>query len=128
MKKVLVLVSLIALASIWAWAADIPADKDVIKFEAKVGVATFNHKEHAERGIDCVTCHHKTEGDATPEACGKCHDKKEVKEEAPKLKDAVHKTCWDCHTKLREEGKDAGPVKKWEKKAECKKCHIKPKK
>ena len=128
MKKLLVLLTLIALASLWAWAADIPAEKDVIKFEAKLGVMTFKHKEHAERIGDCMSCHHKTEGDATPKACSECHDKKEVKDEAPKLKDAVHKNCWGCHQKLRDEGKDAGPIKKWEKKPECKKCHIKAKK
>ena len=123
MKKSLIsLIALLALTSIFVLAADIPAEKETITFDAKLGTVTFKHAEHAGRIGDCTTCHHKTEGDAVPEACSKCHMPKEVKDEAPKLKTAVHNRCQGCHQEKLDAGEKSGPVKGAK---ECKKCHIK---
>lgn len=125
MKKSLIgLITLLALTGIIVMAAEIPADKDVLTFDAKLGTVTFKHAEHAGRIGDCTTCHHKTEGDAIPQACSTCHMPKEVKDEAPKLKTAVHDNCQGCHQEKIDAGEKAGPVKGAK---ECKKCHIKEK-
>jgi hypothetical protein len=121
-KSLFILIALLALTSILVIAAEIPADKEVLTFEAKMGTVTFKHKEHADRIGDCTKCHHKTEGDAVPQACTVCHMEKEVKDEAPKLKDAVHNNCQDCHQEKVDAGEKAGPLKGAK---ECKNCHIK---
>lgn len=123
MKKLALPVTLIALVGFLALAAEIPADKDVLTFQGKLGNVTFKHKEHATKGVTCVTCHHKTEGEAVPEPCSKCHMPDVEKEKAPKLKDAVHKTCQECHQKKIDAGEKAGPGKGAK---ECKGCHVKP--
>ena len=102
-------------------AADIPADKVNIVFEGKRGTVTFAHEEHADRlGEKCSACHHKWEAEEIPRACSACHDRTVVKDEAPKLKVAVHKNCWNCHQERLDAGEATGPVKK-----ECKLCHKK---
>lgn len=120
MKKALSFLALLALVSVLVMAAEIPADKDVLSFDAKLGKVTFTHKEHAVRIGDCVTCHHKTEGDTVPQLCSSCHLANEAKDEAPKLKDAVHANCQGCHQEKADAGEAAGPLKK-----KCKECHIK---
>ena len=122
MKSLAGPIALFALTGIIVLAAEIPADKDVIVFEAKLGKMTFKHKEHSDRIGDCTICHHKTEGDAVPQPCSACHMPKEVKDEAPKLKTAVHDSCQGCHQEKVDAGEKAGPVKGAK---ECKKCHIK---
>ncbi|HHN73638.1 MAG TPA: hypothetical protein ENK10_00255 [Acidobacteria bacterium] len=124
MKKIVVLLLLAGLAGFWALAADVPAGKEVLKLQAKMGTVTFKHKEHATRAGDCKTCHHKLQEGATPRACSECHDKKVVKDEAPKLKNALHKTCGDCHAAKQEAGEKAGPLTAMKAK-QCKKCHVK---
>jgi hypothetical protein len=121
-KPVIALVALVALTGIIVLAAEIPADKEVIVFEAKLGKMTFKHSEHADRIGDCTTCHHKVEGDAVPQPCSACHMPKEEKDGAPKLKNAVHDSCQGCHQEKVDAGEKAGPVKGAK---ECKKCHIK---
>ncbi len=121
-KSLFTLIALLALTSIFVLAAEIPADKEVLTFDEKLGTVTFKHKEHADRIGDCITCHHKLEGDALPQACTVCHMEKEVKEEAPKLKDAVHNKCQGCHQEKADAGEKTGPLKGAK---ECKSCHIK---
>ena len=123
MKRALFsLIALIALTSVFVLAAEIPAEKEVITFEAKLGTVTFKHAEHAGRIGDCTTCHHKMEGDAAPQPCSACHMEKEEKDGAPKLKDAVHDNCQGCHQEKADAGEKSGPVGGAN---ECKKCHIK---
>jgi cytochrome c553 len=74
----------------------------------------FKHQEHQKRAGDCKTCHHKTEEGQAPKACSECHG---VDEAAPSFKDAMHKTCKDCHKKMAAEGKTP-PTK-------CPACHVK---
>ena len=115
-----------------ALAQEIPADKQVLVFEGKMGKVTFLHQLHAGlKGVgglvevECSTCHHTFEGSGPIKPCKECHAKKkgELMENAPKFKDAYHLRCQGCHKyTMQEMGKHAGPVKK------CKLCHIKPKK
>lgn len=127
MKKLAILLVIIGLAGVWALAADVPAGKEVLKLQARMGTVTFHHKKHAEIAGDCVTCHHKTKEGETPKACSECHDKKLVKDKAPKLKNALHKTCGDCHAKKHEAGEKAGPLTAIKAK-QCKECHVRAKK
>lgn len=120
MRKYLGLMVFIAAVGMLVMAAEIPAGKEVLTFEGKLGKVTFKHTEHADRIGDCVICHHKTEGDATPKLCSECHMEKEEKDGAPKLKDAVHDNCQGCHQEKADAGEATGPLKK-----KCKECHIK---
>ncbi len=123
MKKTLIgLFVLFALTSIIVLATEIPEGKEVFTFDAKLGTVTFKHAEHAERIGNCTQCHHKFEGEDLPKACSTCHDPKEIVNEAPKLKNAMHDNCQGCHQEKIDAGEKAGPVKGAK---ECKKCHIK---
>ena len=112
----------LAVAVLFLWIGSIQAGEgaqDVIKFDAKKGVVEFKHKVHSdERKITCKTCHHKTEEGQTPKACKSCHDKEVEKEDAPKLKQAMHKCCKACHKKSNLEQGKAAPTK-------CNGCHAK---
>jgi len=121
-KKALILVALIAVVSIIAFADNVPEGKEVLTFETKMGTVTFKHQEHQSRvGEGCVSCHHAVEGEDEPRGCSECHMSKPAEgDETPKLKDAVHNTCHGCHQELADEGKATGPLKK-----KCKECHIK---
>jgi hypothetical protein len=115
-----------------ALAQEIPADKEVLIFEGKMGKVTFLHKLHAGltdvgglAKVECSSCHHTYEGSGPIKPCEECHAKKEgeLMENAPKIKDAYHLRCQGCHKyTMQEMGKHAGPVKK------CKLCHVKEKK
>ena len=89
MKKMIVVAMLVAFACTVAYAAD------QVKYEAKNGTVTFNHKAHGE-AQGCTACH-----EGTPA-------KIEVNKEA-----AHGALCKDCH---KQEG--AGPT-------DCKGCHKK---
>ena len=117
-------------------AAEIPTDKELIRFEAKFGTVSFLHKAHSEQeGVQCSTCHHThTGGDAAISACHDCHiavhyrvaqiTKAEVIRggESPpavaKAEDAFHSLCQGCHQKLKEESKPSGPSDS------CRDCHV----
>ena len=126
MKRFLIVLAILALVGAAAAiaAAQIPAGKEVLTFEHKLGNVTFEHATHAGlEGVECVTCHHKTEGDATPQACVECHPSKVEKDSDDiKLKDAVHDMCWGCHQEKVDAGLKGGPVKGAK---SCKECHIK---
>jgi len=124
-KKTLIILALVSVVGLLAFAADVPAGEETIKLEAKMGAVTFQHKDHAARVEgDCKTCHHTLEADATPEACSACHDKKAVKDGAPKLRNALHKTCGDCHAEKEKAGEKHGPLTS-PKAKQCKECHKK---
>ena len=106
MKKMLVLLAIVALVASTAFVAVASEDKGPasIKMEVKMGAVTFDHAKH--QGLaDCATCHHT--GDYAK--CKSCHD---AKPEAPKSKKAYHDQCKGCHKK------QSGPTK-------CKGCHVK---
>jgi len=63
---------------------------------------TFDHSFHM--GVfDCTTCHH-----AGLTACDECHDRDEVVNGVPTLKDAQHNPdqygCWSCHDEENPDG------------------------
>lgn len=117
-------------------AAEIPADKEFIRFEAKFGTVSFSHRAHSEReGVQCSTCHHTHTEEGEPiSACHDCHiavhyrvakiKKAEVRrrgESLPavaKAEDAFHALCQGCHQKLKEESKPSGPSDS------CRDCHV----
>ena len=117
MKKVAIVFLGLLAVSLWVFAA---APPDVKKFAGgPQGEVTFPHGVHA-KAIKCVECHHTTKEGENPQPCSACHDAKEAKDKAPKLKDAIHKSCWDCHKTTKAAGKKSGPEMK-----DCKVCHVK---
>ncbi|MBZ0251745.1 MAG: hypothetical protein K8I02_00260, partial [Candidatus Methylomirabilis sp.] len=53
--------------------------------------------------------------------CRECHMPDVVKDKAPKLKDALHHFCIECHDQARKDGNKDAPKKT------CKACHTKKK-
>lgn len=117
-RKAVLLVAGLFLVGVVATAADIPAGKETIKFEAKIGNVTFGHKAHVDYGAKCEDCHHPVKDAEAKFLCSDCHDAKETKGNVLKLADAVHKNCKGCHEKTVAAGKKA-PSK------DCKACHVK---
>jgi hypothetical protein len=120
-----ILLALLVLPMLATAADTIPKDKDVITFESKRGVVTFNHALHATvRSIECDSCHHTHKAGEPIKRCSECHKKKKAAVEgfsvlAPKNQKAYHTKCKGCHKYTLEElEKPAGPTK-------CKLCHIK---
>lgn len=104
MKKMLVLLAIVAFVASTAFVAVADNGPASIKMDVKMGAITLDHAKH--QGLtECATCHHT--GDYA--SCKSCHD---AKPEAPKSKNAFHKLCKDCHKKQN------GPTK-------CKGCHVK---
>ena len=99
---------------------NIPEDKQVIKFETRLGIVTFAHEKHAGLSItECTTCHHKLEpADTAVKPCHECHQHKS--KEPTKAMKAFHARCTGCHEYTVAGGNIAGPLKK-----KCKLCHIK---
>jgi len=75
-----------------------------INHETKKSAVDFDHAKHA--ALSCNKCHHK--GDQ--KACFSCHTAAGG-EGMPKNKDAMHKSCKNCHKKEKK-----GPTK-------CGECH-----
>lgn len=76
--------------------------------KAKLGKVTLAHHVHQD-AFDCTSCHHAYQQGETMQTCHSCHG---VDKAAPAAKDALHKTCQDCH-------KDSGGP------AKCAGCHKK---
>jgi len=108
-------------SNILATEITIPADKNIIQFETKIGIVTFLHQMHAGLSItECTTCHHKLQPEDTAvQACHECH--KEDSKKPVKTKTAFHTRCTGCHQYTVDGGDKAGPVRK-----KCKLCHVKP--
>lgn len=93
----------------------------------KKGPVKLNHKKHSEEyGIDCTNCHHDyrngenvwTETDPV-KSCVECHDPEKGQGDVPKLQNAYHRNCRDCHQELIKQGKsETAPSKK------CNDCHL----
>ena len=101
----------------------IPADKEVIRFDTKLGVVTFNHRMHAELSFtQCTSCHHtyKAEAGGPIKPCHACHGHQAEGTDAPVAKTAFHTRCTGCHEYTVAQGDAAGPLKK-----KCKLCHVK---
>ena len=103
-----------------AYAQKKPAEPLMLKLdEAKFPPVPFSHSLHTEKAkVDCAVCHHKDKNPKEPGGCMPCHDRNEVKNGAPPIKDAYHKNCIDCH-KESVARKVNAPTK-------CNECHKKP--
>jgi len=88
MKKLLVVLMLVAFAATVAYAAD------EVKFEAKNGTVTFNHKAHGEK-FGCEACH---QGEPAKIAVDKDAAHGAVCKDCHKEKGGPTK-CGDCHKK-----------------------------
>lgn len=76
----------------------------------------FPHNQHVEAGLSCKDCHHRYEKgknvldegeleEGKPGIkCSDCHGSKV----RPKLREAFHRQCIDCHTKMEKGGKKTG--------------------
>ncbi len=85
---------------------------------AKLPPVAFTHSVHTEKAkVDCAICHHKDKNPREPGGCMPCHDRNDVKNGAPPVKDAYHKNCIDCH-KESVAKKVSAPTK-------CNDCHKK---
>jgi hypothetical protein len=82
----------------------------------------FSHRRHEVRRVACTQCHHEYKGrrnvwhEGQPvQECRACHH---LRPEArrPDLKNAYHRRCKGCHLRLKQQGRQAGPV-------ECQGCH-----
>ena len=82
----------------------------------------FSHRVHEVRGVACIQCHHDFQGrrnvwqEGMPVAkCQTCHG---LRPEARRLdlKNAYHRQCKGCHLRLRQQGRQAGPI-------DCQACH-----
>ena len=82
----------------------------------------FSHRVHEARRVACTQCHHDYRGrrnvwhEGQPVTkCQTCHG---LRPEARRLdvKNAYHRQCKGCHLRLRQQGRQAGPI-------ECQACH-----
>lgn len=81
-------------------------DEQGLPLKSQVGTVRMSHKVHAEKGIPCETCHHKTNNDARIKKCASegCHV-------GYNGYATIHNLCLNCHIEEKE-----GPTK-------CKNCH-----
>ena len=116
---ILILFSLFV-SNVMAEEMKIPADKEVIKFETKLGIVTFAHQKHANLSItQCTTCHHKKQpAETVMKPCHECHQHKS--KQPKKAKIIFHARCTGCHEYTASSGQNAGPLQE-----KCKLCHIK---
>lgn len=70
-----------------------------ILFDSNGGKIVFSHLKHIdEYGEDCIRCHHKEEGAATPLPCGTCHARKFDQNFAEMHMDSFAEDyCSKCH-------------------------------
>lgn len=82
----------------------------------------FNHRLHEARRVACTQCHHEYQGRRNiwheGQPVQKCHACHGLRAEAHQLdaKNAFHRQCKGCHLRLKQQGRQAGPV-------ECRGCH-----
>jgi hypothetical protein len=89
------------------------------RHESSINIKPLKNREDA----NCSACHHKFDKNkkttayvkGEEESCFYCH-KSAATKEASSIQTASHSACVNCHQKLKEQKKTAGPV-------ECKSCH-----
>ena len=76
---------------------------DCVPNENLYETVTFDHTAHMPRAPECTFCHH-----LGTVACDTCHDRDEVVNGTPVLKDAQHDPdnygCWVCHDEQNPDG------------------------
>lgn len=107
MRIGLILLVGMIIGSALAFAAERPT---IVTMQNKQGEIIFHHEEHQAAVNDCNDCHHMG---VEAGGCRECHG---VDRSVPRLKNAFHHQCRNCHIK------NGGPT-------ECDTCHnIKKKK
>lgn len=91
MKKLVVVLMLVAFAATVAYAADSVTYPAVKK---KGEAVTFNHKAHQAK-LDCAACHEGEPAKIAVEGTGKKN---------------AHALCLDCHKAKKKEGNKAAPT------------------
>lgn len=114
-----VMIAFVAILLQAAYAQKKTAGPAMLKLDgAKLPPVAFSHPLHTEKAkVDCVVCHHKDKNPGEPGGCMPCHDRNDVKDGAPPIKDAYHKNCIDCHKE--------SVAKKVNAPTKCNECHKK---
>ncbi len=86
------------------------------------GPVPFSHRKHyVDYELTCLTCHHdwNTSERNNPRKCEECHtlNISSTSGEPVLLRNAFHRSCKNCHDRLRHENKSTGPVM-------CRGCHL----
>ena len=86
------------------------------------GPVPFSHQKHyVDYELTCLTCHHDwdTGKKNNPQKCKECHalNISSPSGEPILLRNAFHRSCKNCHDRLRNENKATGPVM-------CRGCHV----
>jgi len=100
MKKILVVLLVMALFCAPALAGDTLNPNFTKQYENKKGVVTFNHQTHAEQLGECASCHNKFD--------------ELIKLGEPMNKKFAHDVCKACHR-----------LPEYEAPTRCTGCHIK---
>ncbi len=92
-----------------------PSGPDSVVYAPARGKVTFTHAAHA-KAFECKSCHHESRAEkpltSAKQKCGDCHAEPAAAPMKTGLKaafhDVVHRqgTCFDCHKKEAESGKD----------------------
>ena len=94
MKRVLLIISIIAMTFALAYAAAEPDTvnlKEAWQVEGKQKAVTFDHKLHTTKN-DCTECHATAEG-------GKWRPESDIA--GNNQKNAAHNLCWTCDTEMK---------------------------
>ena len=82
----------------------------------------FSHRLHAQKKVACDRCHHDYRGKRNVwqqgqpvQACQACHGLT-WQGDRMDIKNAFHRQCKGCHLKLRQQQRQAGPIR-------CQECH-----
>jgi hypothetical protein len=88
---------------------------DTVVYTPERGRVTFAHRKHGEKA-ECVACHHESKSEKPLESprqkCSACHTEPATEPMKTSLKFAMHDsdnktgTCFDCHNKEAEAGKE----------------------
>ncbi|MBU2501604.1 cytochrome c family protein [bacterium] len=125
------LIALMAGVALVALAEGLPENITIKECADKKTPVEFPHKAHVDLKIDCVTCHHTSEGltaanfaEMKVATCGSCHIAPE-KAETPKCSESSKKTnpyhisCIGCHADaVAKNAESTAPTK-------CTACHPK---
>jgi cytochrome c553 len=145
-KSLLLVMSVVAIATLFLSSSVFAAAADVIKMQTKgyekheKGIVEFTHKKHVEEyKAACGDCHHDAKGKPLAnlkpndkvQSCVECHKKPGEKpkgKDAPKLSkkesleyhaEALHENCQGCHKAFNTKNNSkAAPTT-------CVKCHPK---
>lgn len=97
---------------------------DTVVFTPERGKVVFAHRKHGEMA-ECTACHHESKPEKPLEGprqkCSACHTAEPVAPMKTTLEFAIHDTdnetgtCFDCHNKEAEAGKEVP--------SRCRSCH-----